>query len=161
MFYMLSKTSWTFCNFITFYMFCDYYVVLSIQCSLLMFTRVFTLYLSGSNLRSFIYVHTHTHTHFSLLVNWLCFTVRMPVYSILISVQFVSVTQSCPTLCNPMDCSTPGFSVHHQLLELAKTHVHQVDDVIQPSHPLLSLPFSSSSQSCPASGFFQWVSSLH
>ena len=54
------------------------------------------------------------------------------------SVQFSSVTQSCLTLCNPMDCSTPGFPVHYQLPELAQTHVHQVGDVIQPSHPLLS-----------------------
>ena len=53
-------------------------------------------------------------------------------------VQFSSVTQSCPTLCNPMDCSTPGFPVHHQLPELAQTHIHWVSDVIQPSHPLLS-----------------------
>ena len=52
-----------------------------------------------------------------------------------------SVTQSCPTLCNPMDYSMPRFSVH-QLLELAQTHVHQVGDAIQPSHPL-SFPFSS------------------
>ena len=50
-----------------------------------------------------------------------------------------SFCQSCPTLCNPMDCSSPGFPVHHQLLELAQTHVHQVSDAIQPSHPLLSL----------------------
>ena len=49
-----------------------------------------------------------------------------------------SVTQLCPTLCNPMDCNTPGFLVHHQLLELAQTHVHQVGDAIQPSHPLSS-----------------------
>ena len=54
------------------------------------------------------------------------------------SVQFSSVTQSCPTLCDLMDCSTPGFSVHHQLLELVQTHVHWVSDAIQPSHPLLS-----------------------
>ena len=53
-------------------------------------------------------------------------------------VQFSSVTQSCPTLWNPMDCSTPGFPVHHQLPELAQTHIHWVSDVIQPSHPLLS-----------------------
>ena len=44
----------------------------------------------------------------------------------------------CPTLCDPMDGSTPGFPVHHQLLELAQTHVHQVGDAVQPSHPLLS-----------------------
>ena len=50
-----------------------------------------------------------------------------------------SVIQSCPTLCNPMDCSTPGFPVHHQLPELAQTHVHQVGDAIQPSCPLSSL----------------------
>ena len=52
--------------------------------------------------------------------------------------QFSSVTQSCPTLWNPMDCSTPGFPFHHQLPELAQTHVHRVGDVIQPSHPLSS-----------------------
>ena len=55
-----------------------------------------------------------------------------------ISVQFSSVVQSCPTLCDPMDSSTPGFSVHHQLLEVTQTHVHWVGDIIQPSHPVLS-----------------------
>ena len=53
-------------------------------------------------------------------------------------VQFSSVTQSCLTLCNPMDCSTPGFPVHHQLPEIAQTHGHRVSDAIQPSHPLPS-----------------------
>ena len=53
-------------------------------------------------------------------------------------VQFSSVAQSCPTLCNPMDYSMPGIPVHHQLLELAQIHVYQVSDAIQPSHPLLS-----------------------
>ena len=52
--------------------------------------------------------------------------------------QFGSVAESCLTLCNPMDCSTPGLPVHHQLPELTQTHVHQVGDAIQPSHPLLS-----------------------
>ena len=52
--------------------------------------------------------------------------------------QFSSVTQSSLTLCDPMDCSTPGFPVHHQLPELAQTHVHQVGDAIQPSHSLSS-----------------------
>ena len=50
--------------------------------------------------------------------------------------QFSSVAQSYPTLCNPMDCSMPGFPVHHQILELTQTHVRQVGDAIQPSHPL-------------------------
>ena len=53
-------------------------------------------------------------------------------------VQFSSVAQSCPTLCDPMSHSTPGLPVHHQLLEFTQTHVHRVSDAIQPSHPLLS-----------------------
>ena len=53
-------------------------------------------------------------------------------------VQFSSVAKLCLTLCDPMDCSTPGFPVHHQLLEFTQTHVHQVGDAIQPSHPLSS-----------------------
>ena len=54
------------------------------------------------------------------------------------SVQFSSVAQLCPTLCNPMNHSTPGLPVHHQLPEFTQTHVHRVSDVNQPSHPLLS-----------------------
>ena len=64
-----------------------------------------------------------------------------------------SVAKLCPTLCNPMDCSTPGFSVHHQLLQPTQTHVHSVGDATQASHPLSS-PFSSHLQSFPASGSF-------
>ena len=52
------------------------------------------------------------------------------------SVQFSSVAQSCPTLCNPKNCSTPGLPVHHQLPEFTQTHVHRVSDAIQPSHSL-------------------------
>ena len=54
------------------------------------------------------------------------------------SVQFSSVAQSCPTLCDPMNHSTPGLPVHHQLLEFTQTHVHRVSDAIQPSHSLPS-----------------------
>ena len=54
------------------------------------------------------------------------------------SVQFSSVVQSCPTLCDPTNRSTPGLPVNHQLLEFTQTHVHRVSDAIQPSHPLLS-----------------------
>ena len=54
------------------------------------------------------------------------------------SVQFSSVAQSCPTFCNPMDCSTPDFPVHHKLTEFTQTHVHWVGDAIQPCHPLSS-----------------------
>ena len=59
---------------------------------------------------------------------------------VFVEVQFSSVTQSCPTLCDPMDCSTPGLPVHHQLPEPTQTHVHRVSDAIQPSHPLFLLP---------------------
>ena len=57
---------------------------------------------------------------------------------ITVCLPFSSVAQSCPTLCNPMNHSTPDLPVHHQLLELTQTHVYQVSDAIQPSHPLLS-----------------------
>ena len=73
--------------------------------------------------------------------------------------QFSSVAQLCPTLCDPMDCSTPGFPVLHQLLELAQTHVHWVSDVIQPSHLLLS-PSTPTFNLSQHQGFFQWVSCL-
>ena len=59
----------------------------------------------------------------------------------MLSVQFSSVAQLCLTLCDFMDCSTPGFPVYHQLLGLTQTHVHQVSDAIQPSHHPLSFPF--------------------
>ena len=73
---------------------------------------------------------------------------------------FSSVTQSYPTLCDPMDCSTSGFPVHHELPEFTQTNVHWVGDTIEPSHPLSSpsLPALNPSQH---QGLFQWVSSLH
>ena len=74
----------------------------------------------------------------------------------MISVQFSSIAQSCLTLCDPMDCSTPGLPVHHQLPDSTQTHLYQVGDAIQPSHPLSSsvILFSSCPQSFPASGSF-------
>ena len=72
------------------------------------------------------------------------------------SVQFSSVAQSCLTLCDPMNRSTPGLPVHHQLLEYTQTHVHRVGDAISPSVISSSvIPFSSCPQSFPASGSFQ------
>ena len=70
------------------------------------------------------------------------------------SVHFSSVAQSCPTLCNPMDCNTPGLPVHHQLPEFTQIHVHWVSDAIQPSHPLLS-PFPSAFTLSQHQGLFQ------
>ena len=88
----------------------------------------------------YVYIHTETYIH--------------------TTVQFSSVAQSCPTLCDPMDCSMSGFPVHHQLPELAQIHVHWADDAIQPSHPRLpSFPFAfllSQHQS-----LFQWVGCSH
>ena len=72
------------------------------------------------------------------------------------SLQFSSVTQSCPTLCNPMNRSTPGLSVHHQLPEFTQTHIHRVSDVIQPSHPLLS-PSPPAPNPSQYQSLFQWV----
>ena len=72
----------------------------------------------------------------------------------------VQLLSSCPTLCDPMDCSTPGFPVHHQLLELTQTHVHRVGDAIQPSHPLLS-PSPPAFNLSQHQGLFQGVSSSH
>ena len=77
-----------------------------------------------------------------------------------IQTQFSSVTQSCPVLCDPMDCSTPGLPVHHQLPELTQTHVHWVGDAIQPSHPLLS-PSPPALNLSQHPGLFKWVSSSH
>ena len=76
---------------------------------------------------------------------------------IISSVQFSSVAQSYPTLCDPINRSTPGLPVHHQLVKFTQTHVHRVSDAIQPSHPL-------SSPSPPApnhQSLFQWVNSSH
>ena len=103
--------------------------------------------------------------NYPMILRLLCFKVSQYVIflsadRLLSCCKVSSVTQSCPTLWDPMDCNTPGFPVHHQLPELAQTHVHWVSDAIQPSHPL-------SSPSLPAfnlshhQGLFQWVSFLH
>ena len=76
------------------------------------------------------------------------------------TVQFSSVTQSCPTLCDPMNRSTPGLPVHYQLPEFTQTHIHRVSDAIQPSHPLES-PFPPALNLSQHQSLFQWVNSLH
>ena len=92
------------------------------------------------------------HPHLSL-VDLLLFTSW--IFS-----QFSSVAQSCPTLCDPMNCSTPGLPVHHQLLEFTQTHAHRVGDAIQPSHPLSS-PSPPAPNPSQHQGLFQWVNSSH
>ena len=76
------------------------------------------------------------------------------------SVQFSSVAQLCPTLCDPMNCSMPGLPVHHQLPEFTQTHVHRVGDAIQPSHTLSS-PSPPAPNPSQHQGLFQWVNSSH
>ena len=76
------------------------------------------------------------------------------------SVQFSSVAQSCPTLCDPMNRSTPGLPVHHQFPEFTQTHFHQVSDAIQPSYPLLS-PSPPAPNPSQHQSLFQWVNSSH
>ena len=78
----------------------------------------------------------------------------------LLHYQIRSVAQSCPTLCDPMNLSTPGLPVHHQLLEFTQTHVHRVSDAIQPSHPLSS-PSSLAPSPSQHQSLFQWVNSSH
>ena len=79
---------------------------------------------------------------------------------LLSSVQFSSVAQSCPTVCDPMNLSTPGLPVHHQELEPTQTHVHCIDDVIQISHPLSS-PSPPAFNLSQHQGLFKWVSYSH
>ena len=87
-------------------------------------------------------------------------TIMMMMRWSISSVQFSSVAQSCLTLCNPIDCSTPGIPVHHQLPEFTQTHARWLSDTIQPSHPLSSPSpptFNLSQPQC----LFKWLSSLH
>ena len=77
-----------------------------------------------------------------------------------LSVQFSSVVQLCLTLCDHMNCSTPGLPVHHQLPEFTQTHVHRVDDAIQASHPLSS-PSPPAPNPSQHQGLFQWINSSH
>ena len=98
--------------------------------------------------------HTHTQSNFiPIMYSLICW--------ISCSIQFSSVAQSCPTLCDPMNHSTPGLPVHHQLPEFIQTHVHWVGDAIQPPHPLSSspstpIPNPSQHQSFPMSQLFTW-----
>ena len=83
----------------------------------------------------------HTHTNLSIL-------------------QFSSVAQSCPTLCDPMNRSMPGLPVHHQLLKFTQTRIHRVSDTIQPSHPLSS-PSPPAPNPSQHQSLFRWVNSSH
>ena len=83
---------------------------------------------------------------------------RNPLVLFFRSVQFSSLTQSCPTLCDPMNRSSPGLPVHHQLPEFMQTQIHRVSDTIQPSHPLSS-PSPPAPNPSQHQSLFQWVNS--
>ena len=100
-----------------------------------------------------------SHTHFVWFLFYLMRNLRLRRFCKSGSNQFSSVAQSYPTVCDPMDCSTPGFPVHHQLPELTQTHVHWVNDAIQPFHPLSSPSPPAFNLSLHQSLF--WVSSSH
>ena len=89
-----------------------------------------------------------------------CAAGRLFTAVVISSVQFSSVTQSCPTLCDPMNHSTPGLPVHHHLPEFTQTHVLRVGDAIQLSHPLLS-PLPPAPNPSQHQSLFQWVNSSH
>ena len=98
-------------------------------------------------------------SHWGYMEYWAGFPVLL-IYSRSLLVCCCSVTKLCPTLCDPMNCSTPSFPVLHYLLNIAQTHVHWVSDAVQSSHPLsptspLALNLSQHQ------GLFQWVSSSH
>ena len=93
----------------------------------------------------------------TLCASWSWMSVSFPRLS---SVQFSSVSQLRLTPCDPMNHSTPGLPVHHQLPEFTETHVHWVGDAIQPSHPLSS-PSPPTPNPSQHQGLFQWVNSLH
>ena len=80
--------------------------------------------------------HIYFLQHFNLLHFWTFMNIHELSWLYIISVRFSSAAQSCPTLCNPVDCSVPGFPVLHHLLDFAQTHVCWVNDAIQTSHPL-------------------------
>ena len=101
---------------------------------------------------------TKTRFHLKKTLSLLIHKKQLLIHSCFIMLS--SVTQSCLTLCDTMNCSTPGLPVHRQLLEFTQIHVHWVGDAIQPSHPLLS-PSSPALNLSQHQGLFQWISSSH
>ena len=96
------------------------------------------------------------------LISLHCMTLKFEeiLKNIINNIQFSSVAQSCPALCDPMNCSMPVLPVHHQLLESTQTHVHWIGDDIQPPHPLSS-PSPPALNLSQNQGLFKWVNSSH
>ena len=113
---------------------------------------------------SFVSMHILISFLISSVIYWLfssvLFSLHLLEFLIVFLLLVFSVTQSCPTLCDPMNYSMPGLSVHHQLPEFTQTHVHWVGDAIQPSHPLSS-PSPPTLNPSQHQSLFQWVNSAH
>ena len=94
-------------------------------------------------------------------LKWPCYALdsQKCMHTINHHIQFSSITQACPTLCDPMDCSTSDLSIHHQLPEFTQTPIHRVGDTIQLCHPLSSPSFAFNRSQ--HQGLFQWVDSSH
>ena len=116
------------------------------------------LYFNPGDFLSFFFLFSHISLVGSM-INWSIFLIYIAVFPVFIP-QFSSVAQSCPTLCDPMNHSTPGLPVHHHLPEFTQTQVHRFGDAIQPSHPL-SYPSPPSPNPSQHQGLFQWVNSSH
>ena len=121
---------------------CTYTLIHVAVCSTVILPRDLSFYWISQ--RTSFWLHWFLST---FLFNWFL----LFIMSFLL-LQFSSVAQSCPTLCDAMNCSTRGLPVHQQPPEFTQTHVHRVGDAIQPSHPIV--PFSSCPRSLPASGSF-------
>ena len=116
------------------------------------------LYFHPGDFLSFFFLFSHISLVGSV-INWSIFLIYIAVFPVFIP-QFSSVAQSCLTLCDPMNHSTPGLPVHHHLPEFTQTHVHRFGDAVQPSHPL-SYPSPPAPNPSQHQSLFQWVNSSH
>ena len=134
---------------------------LSSSCSFITYGVILNKYLNIHDLQLLLLVPLMWKYYLSIPTNFLGKMILTNTFHVTnVIILFSSVTQSCPSLCDPMDWSTPGLPVHHQLPEFTQTHVHWVGDAIQPSHPL-SPPSPPAFNLSQHQGLFQWVSSLH
>ena len=119
---------------------------------LLGYVNHFGVWIPHKWIKTFFTIFPHVILYWNILIPTVCDAIK--------DTQIRSVPQSCPTLCDPMNCSTPGLPVHHQLLEFTQTHVHPVSDAIQPSHPLSS-PSPPAPNPSQHQSLSQWVNSSH